>query len=159
MIKCVAYCLKRFCPHILNVIIVPLYIINSIGTYGKNELPATSLNFFRGESGTIRQSIIKGELQSCSTAKIRLLDYNTGVNTYIDVNTKDNYVMDEDVIISVQKCQKDSVSTLNALSSAFILIKDSQHIIFEGWIFSKNTSISLPIVNKKYVYLNYCYNK
>lgn len=108
------------------------------------------------EIDIIKQPIIQGELKRCHSAKLRLLDYYTGISTYVTIAIGTEYKLSTESVISLQECKKDSKDILNPLNFAFISIRDSNKLIFKGWIFSKNTSISLPKVNDKYIYLNNC---
>ncbi len=108
------------------------------------------------EIDIVKQPIIEGVPEQCDSAKIRFLDYNTGISTYTTITINEKYDFNEETIISLRECKKDPKDILNPLNFAFISIKNADQLIFEGWIFSKNTSVSLPKINDKYVYLNNC---
>ena len=108
------------------------------------------------EIDIVKQPIIEGEPEHCDSAKIRFLDYNTGISTYTTIAINEKYDFNEEIIISLRECKKDPKDILNPLNFAFISIKNADQLIFEGWIFSKNTSVSLPKIDDKYVYLNNC---
>lgn len=108
------------------------------------------------EIDIVKQPIIEGEPKQCDSAKIRFLDYNSGISTYTTIAINEKYDFNEEVIISLRECKKDPKDILNPLNFAFITIKNTDQLIFEGWIFSKNTSVSLPKINDKYVYLSSC---
>ena len=42
---------------------------------------------------------------------------------------------------------------------AFIAVTNHHKIIYEGWIFSKNTSIALPKIDDGVIYLTSCDNQ
>ena len=108
------------------------------------------------EIDIINQPIIEGKLERCDSAKIRLLNYNTGKNSYVTIVVNKEYKFNDETIIALRECKKDSKDILNPLNFAFIEIKNTDKILFEGWIFSKNTSISLPKIDDQYVYLSNC---
>ena len=68
----------------------------------------------------------------------------------------EEYKFNEETIIALRECKKDSKDILNPLNFAFIEIKNADKALFGGWIFSKNTSISLPKIDDQYVYLSNC---
>lgn len=109
-----------------------------------------------GEIDIINQPIIEGKLERCDSAKIRLLNYNTGKNSYVTIVVNEEYKFNEETIIALRECKKDSKDILNPLNFAFIEIKNADTVLFGGWIFSKNTSISLPKIDDQYVYLSNC---
>jgi hypothetical protein len=104
----------------------------------------------------VKQPIVEEEPEQCDSAKIRFLDYNTGISTYTTIEINAQYDFNEKITISLAECKKDPKDILNPLNFAFITIKNSDQLIFEGWIFSKNTSVSLPKVDDKYIYLSNC---
>ena len=55
--------------------------------------------------------------------------------------------MTEGSFINLKECKKDIKDTLNPVSMAFISVTNHGQIIYEGWIFSKNTSIALPKID------------
>ena len=85
-----------------------------------------------------------------------MLNYNAGKNSYITIAVNEEYKFNEETIIALRECKKDSKDILNPLSFAFIEIKNADKVLFVGWIFSKNTSISLPKIDDQYVYLSNC---
>ena len=108
------------------------------------------------EIDIVKQPIIEGQPEQCDSAKIRFLDYNSGISTYTTIAINEKYDFNEEVIISLRECKKDPKDILNPLNFAFITIKNTDQLVFEGWIFSKNTSVSLPKIDDKYVYLSNC---
>ena len=106
-----------------------------------------------------KQSIIQGELQSFNLAKIRILDYNTGDSLDKEIKIEEKLQLVDQVFINLKECKKDSKDILNPVSMAFITIIKDDELKFEGWIFSNNTSISLPKVDDKFVYLTSCDNQ
>ena len=108
------------------------------------------------EIDIINQPIIKGESEQCDSAKIRLLNYNTGKNSHVTIVVNEEYKFNEETIIALRECKKDSKDILNPLNFAFVEIKNADKVLFEGWIFSKNTSVSLPKIDDRYLYLSNC---
>jgi hypothetical protein len=108
------------------------------------------------EIDIVKQPIMEEKPEQCDSAKIRFLDYNTGISTYTTIAINEKYDFNEKITISLAECKKDPKDILNPLNFAFITIKNADQLIFEGWIFSKNTSVSLPKVDDKYVYLSSC---
>ena len=108
------------------------------------------------EMDIVKQPIIDWQPEQCDSAKIRFLDYNTGISTYTTIAINEQYDFNEKTTISLGECKKDPKDILNPLNFAFITIKNADQLIFEGWIFSKNTSVSLPKIDDKYIYLSNC---
>ncbi len=106
-----------------------------------------------------KQSIIQGELESFNLAKIRILDYNTGHSSNKELKLEENLELTEGSFINLKECKKDIKYTLNPVSMAFISVTNHGQIIYEGWIFSKNTSIALPKIDDGLIYLTGCDNQ
>ena len=103
-----------------------------------------------------KQSIIQGRLQSFNLARIRILDYNTGDSFDKEIKIEEKFQLTDQVSISLKECKKDDKDILNPVSMAFVTIIKDDEPTFEGWIFSKNTSVSLPKIDDKFIYLTSC---
>ena len=107
----------------------------------------------------VKQPLIEGSLENYNIAKIRLLDYNTGSNTYISIPIKKTVHYKRTICITLKQCKKESKTILNPLNIALVSVKKGNKIIYEGWLFSQNTAFSLPKINNKFIYLISCNNK
>ena len=107
-------------------------------------------------SSIVKQPIIAGKVKNCNFAEIRILDYNTGNSINKEIILEQNLELTDGFYIKLKKCHKDIKNIFNPVSMAFILIVKNNKIIYEGWIFSQNTAISLPRIENKFIYLNNC---
>lgn len=106
-----------------------------------------------------KQSIIQGELKYFNLAKIRILDYNTGHSSNKELKLEENLELTDGSFINLKECKKDIKDILNPISMALISVANDNEITYEGWIFSKNTSVSLPKIDDKFIYLTSCDNQ
>ena len=107
----------------------------------------------------MKQSIIEGDLETYNAAKIRLLDYNIGTNTHRDLLIDEEYNYNNDISIILRECKKDSKRYFKSIKHGFNFNQKEDKVIYEGWIFSKNSAISLPKVEDKFIYLTSCENQ
>jgi hypothetical protein len=104
----------------------------------------------------VKQQINIGDTESLIAAKIRLLKINTGISTEYDITKDDPFEYIQDTYITLHDCKKEKDAVLNPLHMALISIKNDDDMIFNGWIFTNNPSVSLPNINKTLLYLIEC---
>ena len=108
------------------------------------------------KKNTIFQSILYGNIKCVKKVKINVLNYKTGEVNKKKIKLKKNIKIDRDVYIKINKCCKDNNNKFNPTKIALINITKSKKKIFQGWIFSYNTSITVPQINEKLIYLEKC---
>lgn len=104
-----------------------------------------------------KQALNLGDVEVFNGAKIRLLEYNTGISTDYEIKKSENWKYnDEGTYIILHDCQKAKEEKFNPVNMALISIINNDKTIFEGWIFSKNSALSLPKIDDHFVYLTEC---
>ena len=104
----------------------------------------------------IKQHINSEDTKELSTAKIRLLEYSTGVSTEHIVKKEENWQYNDGMYIVLHNCLISKEGELNPVNMALISITNEEETIFKGWIFSKNPALSLPKIEDYFVYLTEC---
>ena len=150
---------------IINITFLYLFLVNSHADKTIYDLQsATSIItrknkfYYKYDTNIVKQSIIQGNLISYRVAKIRLLDYNLGVNFYLKLFINEEFRYNNDIVIILQKCKKDSQNILNPLNMALIFIKRNNQLFYNDWIFSQNSAFALPKIDNKFIYLTSCEN-
>lgn len=115
-------------------------------------------SYYKNDIDIAEQSIIQGHLISCKLAKIRLLNYNLGINIYIKLFINEEFYYKNNITITLKKCKKDSQNPFSPLHMALIFIKQDNNFFYEGWIFSQNSAFALPKIDNKFIYLTNCEN-
>ena len=150
---------------IINITFLYLFVINSHANKTIYDLQsATSIItrknefYYEYDANIVKQSIIRSNLISCRVAKIRLLDYNLGINFYIKLFINEEFRYNNNIVIILQKCKKDSQNIFNPLNMALIFIKRNNQLLYKDWIFSQNSALALPKIDNKFIYLTSCEN-
>lgn len=104
----------------------------------------------------VKQPINRGDMDVFNDAKIRLLHYGTGVSTECLIKRGKANKCADNIYVSLRECKKDKEHTFNPVSMASISIKNNKNIVFEGWLFSQNSSVSSPKVEDYFFYLSEC---
>ncbi|WP_323732620.1 DUF2155 domain-containing protein [Candidatus Bandiella euplotis] len=95
-------------------------------------------------------------MEELNNAVIRLLNHGTGISIERKIKIGADYQHLDGFSISLNKCKKEMGSGLNPVSMASISVKNKGEVVFDGWIYSKNSSISLPKIDDYFIYLTEC---
>ena len=96
------------------------------------------------------------ELSQANTLNLILLKYNIGKINHVSVKLNEEAIF-ENLKIEVEHCLRESDKVLNPVNMAYIKIKnDNDTLVFNGWIFSKSSAISLPNSDGYFFFLENC---
>ena len=104
----------------------------------------------------VKQAINSGDVWEFDTAKIRLLEYNTGLSTEYIIKRDENWQYNDNMYIRLHYCWISKEVALNPVNMALISVANGEKTTFKGWIFSKNFALSLPKIEDHFIYLTAC---
>lgn len=104
----------------------------------------------------VKQPINLGDMEVFNTAEIRLLEYNTGMSTNYTIKKNENWKYNDELHITLHNCWKAKEESFNAVDMALISVTNNENTIFKGWVFSKNSALSLPKIENHFLHLTAC---
>jgi len=106
----------------------------------------------------IKQPLMDSKLESLNAAKIRILDSSSGRSKSITLSLNKNFELGR-TKIALKDCKKNVQNIFNTLSMALIKIEREDGSTISRWIFSRNPSVSLPMAENNFIYLDQCEEK
>jgi hypothetical protein len=104
----------------------------------------------------IKQAINPHEMAVFSNATVRLLQYSTGISANYTIKKGEDHKCNDNISITLRECKREQDNVLHPVNMALISISNNQNIVFEGWIFARNSSLSSPKIDDYFVYLEEC---